>query len=366
MKWRRRRGEWPACAGVLALAAWCLTPVPAKADSGFDRAIESTLPRVVKLYGAGVGLSAGYGSGVIVSQDGLVVTVLSLLVDARTIRGTLADGTRLEADLLYRDTSRQLAWLKLRHPIETNMRGEPIASESPPLSLPFFDLAHEAALSAGDWILAAGNAFKVADGAEPVSIAHGVFGARTRLDATRRAKDFPYRGDVLVLDAITSNPGAPGSAVVNLDGELVGMIGRIVVSNLTHTHFNYAIPRDVLLDSMTEMQADAARRAAGEPAPPPTSDAPAAGPSSSDLGIRIAKAGYLKVFPSVERVRRGSPAAQAGVRADDLILAVNGRSVADVEQYEKALTQLAPGDVVELVLRRGEEVLQVRLEPEVR
>jgi serine protease Do len=344
---------------ALALVAWSAS---ARADSGFDAAIEAAMPRVVKLYGAGVGLSAGYGSGIVVSGDGLVVTVLSLLVDARTIRATLEDGTRLEADLLYRDTARQLAWLKLHLPIETDMRGEPIETDTPALSLPHFDLTKEASLAPGDWVLAVGNAFKVADGAEPLSIAHGVFGTRTRLDATRRAKDFPYRGDVLVLDAITSNPGAPGSAVVNLDGELVGMIGRIVVSTLTHTHFNYAMPRDVLLASMADMEADAARRAAGEPPIEPSPRDAATGPTSADLGIKIAKTGYLKVFASVERVRRGSPAAAAGVKVDDLILSVNGRSVADVEQYEKALAMIEPGAAVELVLQRGQEIVSVRME----
>ncbi|MEK7732280.1 MAG: hypothetical protein AAB363_10530, partial [Planctomycetota bacterium] len=46
-------------------------------DGGFDRAIDSALPRVVKLYGLGVGAQAGYGTGIVVSSDGLVLTVLS-------------------------------------------------------------------------------------------------------------------------------------------------------------------------------------------------------------------------------------------------------------------------------------------------
>ena len=96
--------------------------------------------------------------------------------------------------------------------------------------LPFFDLAVETALNPGDWVVAAGNSFKVADGAEPVSLAHGVFSVRTPLDARRTVKEFSYHADVLVIDGITSTPGAPGSALVNIDGSCVRMIVRFVTS----------------------------------------------------------------------------------------------------------------------------------------
>lgn len=365
----------PRFAAVLGLA---LSVQPALAG-GFERAIASAAPRVVKLYGLGAGLQAGYGTGVVVSSDGLVLTVLSLLVDARIIRAVAADGTRYEAEVVHRDTARQLALLRLKAAANSGA-ATATGDESARLvdtatssdgtrvgPLPFFDLYNGGdagdgdrsicgvMLEPGDWVLAAGNPFKVADGPEPVSIAHGVFSTRTHLDARRRVKDFPYTGDVLVIDAITSNPGAEGSALVNLDGQFVGMIGRVVVSNLTHTHFNYAMPCDVLHDFFVEAMGNA-----GKITTPPREEEPAV----FDAGIKIARTGYQKVLPFVERVRRNSPADHAGVRADDLVLSLNGQPIADVEAYDARMKTLRPRQSVELVVRRGRAILTLNLEPE--
>ncbi|MEK7731559.1 MAG: S1C family serine protease, partial [Planctomycetota bacterium] len=269
------------------------------------------------------------------------------------------DGTHYEAEVVRRDNTRQLALLRLKPPDQGGDTAIP-----PDAICPFahFDLkcgaADEAALRPGDWVLAAGNPFKVADGAEPVSVVHGVFSARTRLDARRQVKEFPYHGDVLVIDAITSNPGAPGSAVVDVDGRFVGMIGREVVSNLTHTHFNYAVPRDVLCEFFKEATGVTPR------------DALAAAASGSeravDPGIRLTRTGYRDIPPMVDRVRRGSAAELAGVRQDDLILSLNGKNVANPEEYDERLRSIAAGEGIDLVIRRGRNVVTIRLEPEKR
>lgn len=343
------------CAAIAVLLA--LWPIAGARAGGFDRAIESALPRVVKLYGLGAGKQAGYGSGVLVSADGEVLTVFSLLIDARNIRAVTADGTAYQAEVLFRDTKRQLALLKLKPDPER----DPASVSDEPFD--YFDTSREAALIPGDWIVAAGNAFKVADGSEQVSLAHGIFSTRTRLDARRRLKDFSYRGDVLVIDAITSNPGAPGSAVVNLAGEFVGMIGRVVTSNRTHTNFNYAIPQDVLDEFYREatMPAEAiAERGAASAG----TVVKAEEVKPFDPGIRISRVGYRTVLPFVERVRFGSPAQRAGVRKDDLILSINGRAVPDARSYSECFERLAPDEPIELVIRRGEAIITARIERE--
>ncbi len=337
---------------LVAVAAGSLSA----SAGGFDLAIESASSRVVKLYGIGAGLQAGYGTGTLVSHDGLVVTVLSLLIDARTIHATASDGSKYEADVLYRDPKRQLALLQLKPAARHDEDGQPIeqtGSAMPPFA--WFDLDHAGEVATGDWVIAAGNPFKVADGAESMSIMHGVLGARTRLDAQRRTREFPYRGDVLVIDAVTSNPGAPGSAMVNLDGEFLGMIGRVVVSNLTHTHFNYAIPADVLATFLA--------RAKNPDAPSPDEfDSPGVRPL--DLGVTLARAGYRRVLPYVERVRLGSPASKAGLRRNDLILSIAGRSVADVDACRDRFAAVRLGEPVELIVRRGQRIQTIRIESE--
>ncbi len=353
----------------------------APAGSGFDRAIAAVMPKVVKLYGLRGGREPGFGTGVIVSKDGLVLTVFSLLIDARRIRAVTSDGRLYEAHVVHRDSKRQLALLQLG-----TVSGEEEPSHAPrssrtsaeaeahgSMGFPFFDLSVEATLRPGDWVLAAGNPFKVADGAEPVSVVHGVFSARTRLDARHRLKDFPYRGDVLVIDAITSNPGAPGSALVNLDGRFVGMIGREVISNLTHTHFNYAVPRDVLHAYLVEASATqngeftvANSQSAGNKRVARWESA--GGDSSTndagrfDHGLRMSRLGYRRVLPFVERVRSGSPAEFAGVRKDDLILSVNGRSVPDIAAFDARMKVLAPDEAIDLVIRRGRTIVSVRID----
>ena len=423
----RRASGVALCMAISYLGHLAYGPPQALAG-GFDRAISTATTRVVKLYGLGAGVQAGYGTGVLVSEDGLVLTVLSLLIDAPRVRAISADGVRYQAEVVYRDRQRQLALLQLR-PWERRETVPPPAGarsrngetlEVEPMGVgpfPFFEVnsgtpmgyedgrhggqpLHGTAareLSPGDWVIAAGNAFKVAEGAEPVSITHGVFSTRTRLDARRRVKEFPYRGEVLVIDAITSNPGAPGSAVVDLEGRFVGMIGRVVVSNKTHTHFNYAMPRDVLEqflgDWRDRMKEDGLAAAPSEgvrgaervrginakssrspgvgevrdpPVPPWGREGKAADslPKSVDYGIRLSRTGYRKVLPFVERVRRKSPAARADLRKDDLILSVNGHSVTDVEQYDASIKALGPGDALDLVIRRQRAILRIIIKPE--
>jgi serine protease Do len=352
---------------ILFGAALCSNR-PARAE-GFRIAIESALPRVVKLYGLGVGTQAGYGSGVLVSPDGLVLTVFSLLIDAEHIRAVTHDGTTYEADVVHRDAQRQLALLQLKaRPLVAAGSAEAVASPATTFDpFPYFTVSCEVPLDSpfggcpglqvGDWVVAAGNPFKVADGAEPVSIAHGIFSARTRLDARRKVKDFPYRGDVLVIDAITSNPGAPGSVLVDIEGRFVGMIGRVVVSNRTHTHFNYAIPRDVLAEFMREA-ADPEVAAKTKSVRRAQDDESAA----VDVGLRISRTGYKDLPPFVERVRRGSRAEKAGVLKDDLILSINNANVADVREFDERWRTLEPGEPIDLVIRRDRRIMNVRLE----
>lgn len=326
--------------------------------------IDAANVRVVKLYGLGAGLQAGYGTGILVSADGLVLTVESLLIDARSVLVVDSAGRRFDADVVERDEARQLALLKIR-----GLRG---ASTPPPVEgvaalvspgvgpFDYFELrcagegesACHVPLSIGDWVMAAGNAFKVADGPEPVSIAHGVLSARVRLDARRQFREFPYSGEVLVLDAVTSNPGAPGSAVVNLDGELVGMIGRGVISNRTATHLNYAMPRDVLWDFFAEATGIETQ---GETAPEMLW-------TTQATGLHVHRAGYRKVLPFIEHVRRGSPADRAGIRADDLILSVNNFQLPDADTLDARIGTIPLHEPLEVVLRRGRVIKTVHIE----
>ncbi len=80
-----------------------------------------------------------------------------------------------------------------------------------------------------------------------------------------------------------------------------------------------------------------------------------------ETGIRLSKAGYRTVLPFVARVQRDSPADQAGVQKDDLILAVNGKNIKDADEYEERMKDREPDEAVTLVIRRGRRILTVEL-----
>jgi serine protease Do len=198
-----------------------------------------------------------------------------------------------------------------------------------------------------------------------------VLTARTELDARRRTQPYPYRGPVLLLDMIAANPGAAGGAVVDLDGNLVGVVGNRVIGELTNTWLNYAMP-------IEEVAGFLAEAASGGPVSDRSSSAGGAadrsdiGPLKGDndsaesggeevagkpyLGIRLFEIGGRLKPAYVERVRPGSPAHRAGVRRNDLIIALNGRTLGTCDDYHAVFDTLRPGDEVEIVVKRKDEL----------
>ena len=178
---------------------------------------------------ASAGRVQGYATGLIVSKDGSLVTISGVLLDGQTVRVLLHDGTEAKARVVRRDRERQLALLKIS--------GE---------DFQHFDLSSENVGDKGDWVVAISNAFKVADKSEPLSATLGIISLRTSMEAWLNKRDLAYRGDLVLVDCITSNPGAGGGAIVTTDGKLVGMIGKIIESSETNTRLNYAVPSHVL------------------------------------------------------------------------------------------------------------------------
>ncbi|MCP4245794.1 MAG: serine protease [bacterium] len=332
---------------MMPAAAWVMSILAAGASTdgaGFDRAIGAAIARTVKLYGMGAGLEPGYGSGIVVSPEGQVLTVDSILIDARRIRAVTADGRQFHASVVFRDHDRQMALLQLKAPDE---------DDAGPQGMPAFTEGRSDGLQPGDWVIAAGNLFNVAAGSEPVSIATGVFSGRTRLDARRRERDYPFRGEVLAIDAITSNPGAPGGPLVDLEGNWVGMIGRVVVSRTTHTQFNHAFTVEQCLEFLRDARGESS--GSGDPRARRTDDDAVDPAKLVDAGIKLFEMGYRKKLVYVESVRHDSPAARAGLRSDDLIVSADGREVADVAAFRRLLSGLSPGQTLELVVLRDDK-----------
>jgi serine protease Do len=210
----------------------------------------------------------------------------------------------------------------------------------------------------GDGVYVVGNPFKIADGAEPCSITHGVLSGRVRLDAGQPGggRAAAYRGEVWIMDAMSSNPGSPGSAVFDTQGQFVGLVGEVLESRLTHTVLNYAYPVQEVAAFLRD-----ARAAADAPAdaPGPTAVKPDAPSGPGYHGIRLTRFGYLQKLPFVGNVAADSPAARAGVQQGDLIISIDGRAVTNARAFEETFHGLHVGDEVAVVVKRGDQLITV-------
>jgi S1-C subfamily serine protease len=301
-------------------------------DGAFADAVTLAQKRTVKIYGGAIGRSPGYGTGLVVSSQGDILTANGVYLAGQNLRVTLPDGTTHEATVTRRSQELQTALLKIDAPTPD-----------------FFDLATVTPAEQGDWILTVSNAFKVADGSEPLSVNIGVLSLRMKLDARRGFQDFPYSADVLLYDAITSNPGAAGGAVVTADGKLVGMIGRVIEAKSTNTRLNYAVPVDLL-----------GKFVRGEEAAPTVTGSSG---NKADLGIRLFSLGGRKAPAYIDTVVPGGPAALAGLKTDDLIVTIGGQVVRDAGDFRRLAESLPIGQEVVVEVKRKNELLGVRIVP---
>lgn len=295
--------------------------------------IEQNQSRLVKVFGAGVGKVEGFSTGVLVSNDGKILTSQGVYLDGRQVRVVMPDGTSHVATILQRDRQRQLALLKIQ-------------AETPD----FYELASEPIGKKGDWVVAICNAFKVADKDEPISATLGVISLRTQMEARLTKRDVAYVGELVLIDAITSNPGAAGGAVLTADGKLVGIVGKIINSSETNTRLNYAVPSHLLAEFV-----------AGKLAV--TKDAEVVDKKPAEFGIVLFKLGGRNSPAYVDRVKRGSPASKAKLKADDMIISIDGNKVGNAQDYAAFLERLVPGEEILMIVKRGREILRVRITP---
>lgn len=338
MKSRLARGRRLIRVAVVIIASLAgplsADAAPSVAPNTTRRAFDRAAGAVVKLYGASLGREHGYGTGFLISPDGRILTVQTLLTASRGIRVVTADGRKYEAKVVRTDDTRKLAELKIEAKDLPCL--PPVASEKTQI---------------GDAVVALGNWFKVAEGDEAVSVNRGILGLRTTLDARRLTQDVEYRGPILVYDAITGNPGAPGGPLLDIDGNCIGIIGQIVEAAATNTRLNYAIPSEEIAAFLGGKPAEGAAIPASEEKPH----------GKPYLGIKLSKLGFRHVSAYVDRVVSGSPAAKAGVKSDDLIVSIAGDRVTDAESYNAAVDRLAPGKRIQIIIKRGEKLLRCDL-----
>jgi len=226
---------------------------------GVASTVKKVMPAVVRVYGRRSAGFRGVGAGVILTADGVIVTHTSNVTGVDEPMVLLDDGRRFKAAVIGTDSESELAVLRIQ------AKG-----------LPTLRIADSAKVRPGQWVLAIGNPFGMAREAEDdLSANLGVITAYSQV----RASGFKYRGYVFLTDA-QINPGSYGGALVDLNGLLVALNGRIVKSKDTNTEMGVAIPVNDVLPAVVRIlkQERQATTRPGRPSTRPATTQPAVQP----------------------------------------------------------------------------------------
>jgi serine protease Do len=270
--------------------------------------------------------SAGFGSGVIVRDDGIVLTNDHVIAGADRIRVTLPDGRDLDADLIGTDPVADIAVLRVRG-------GD----------LPVAPVGTARGLMIGEWAIAIGNPLGNYVGDTQPTVTAGVVSAVNR-NITPSSEDQGFYFGMIQTDAAI-NPGNSGGALVNAVGEVIGINASIISRGGGSEGLGFAIPIDRAMQIADDLvrHGEVRRAWVGLDVEPVEAD-----PWGRTRGVQIS------------RVAPGSPADQAALRAGDHLLTANGRALGGPLDWEAVLLDLRAGD--RLTLAVGGQSRAVSLE----
>jgi serine protease Do len=347
------------CSSALLLVL--LAPLLARAQAPFETVVTDVNKKMVKIFGSGgyKGL-VSYGTGIVVSPKGHILTANGQLLDTQDLRIHLFDGRRLRAKVIAVEPEFDAALLEIkREPMDTRE-----------LNLPFFDVSSAAkkmTSGPGDWVLAFTNSFQIATRDEPMSVQRGVISANAKLLARRGITEIPFGGEVFFVDAITNNPGSAGGALTTRKGDLIGMIGKEYRNVQSDTWTNFSIPLNCKVEikqgekTRTATLADFVSEGIdGKWVASVREKRLSDGPGAYH-GIVFVPNILEKTPPFIERIEPNSPAAKAGLRSDDLIVYIEGEPVYSIRSFREMMSRGKPGMELKFEIRRGEKLTSVTL-----
>ena len=260
------------------------------------------------------------GSGVIISEDGYVITNNHVVQDAETINVVLNDKRSFVARLVGNDPSSDLAVIKIE------------ADGLEPLQ---FGNSDEVKI--GEWVLAVGNPFNLTS-----TVTAGIVSAKARNINIlgNKMSNAPIESFIQTDAAV--NPGNSGVALVNLKGELVGINTAIASSTGSYTGYSFAIPSNIVRKVTSDLiQYGMTQKA--------------------NIGVHFAemdsKLAEVKGIKSVRGIYIGyvikdGAADKAGIKDGDIITSIDGKSVNSNAEFNEVLAQHSPGDVVKVAIER--------------
>ncbi|MCX6243733.1 MAG: Do family serine endopeptidase [Bacteroidetes bacterium] len=262
------------------------------------------------------------GSGVIIDQEGYIVTNNHVVQDADNITVTLNDKRVYKATIVGADPSSDLALIKI------DEKG-----------LPFLAYGNSDDVKIGQWVLAVGNPFNLTS-----TVTAGIVSAKARdiniLGSQGSVESF------IQTDAAV-NPGNSGGALVNLKGQLIGINAAIASGTGNYVGYSFAIPANIVKKVVDDfMKFGKIQRGY-------------LGISYSEIDDQFAKD---KDLPSVrgvyvQKIVEGGAAEKAGMKKGDIILQVQGMPVNSKSEMQEIITQHSPGDKMDLtVYRDGQQM----------
>ncbi|MCR5455788.1 MAG: Do family serine endopeptidase [Bacteroidales bacterium] len=261
------------------------------------------------------------GSGVIISKDGYIVTNNHVIENSTSIEVVLNDRRSYEATLIGRDPQTDIALLKIEADSLT--------------AIPFGNSDN---LKVGEWVMAIGNPFNLTS-----TVTSGIVSAKARnlniLERKGAIESF------IQTDAAV-NPGNSGGALVNTDGQLVGINTAIFSQTGNFAGYAFAVPVSIVQKVIADlMEFGTVQRAM-------------LGIMVSDVTPEVAKENKLAKINGVyvNEVSELSAAADAGIQKGDVILSINDKPTNSIAQLQEAVSQFRPGNTATVKYSRNGEV----------
>ena len=256
----------------------------------------------------------GTGSGVIISEDGYIVTNNHVIKDATELEVTLNNNKSYKAKLIGTDSKMDIALLKID------------ADEK----LPYSTFADSDAVKVGEWVLAVGNPYNLNS-----TVTAGIVSAKARNLDTRGIQSF------IQTDAAV-NPGNSGGALVNTRGELVGINTMISSPTGSYAGYSFAVPSNItrkIIEDLMEY-GNVQRGILGVEGGELNSKV------SREIGISDTEGFY------VEKVTKNSGAEKAGIKSGDIIKKLDNQKVSSYAELSGYINSKRPDDKVQVTFVR--------------
>lgn len=269
------------------------------------------------------------GSGVIISSDGYIVTNNHVVENADNIEIVLNDNRTYNAKLIGRDPATDIALVKIEEK-----------------DLPTIIYGNSDALKVGEWVLAVGNPFNLTS-----TVTAGIVSAKERnINLLRQKQQYAIESFIQTDAAV--NPGNSGGALVNINGELIGINTAIASQTGSYTGYSFAVPVTIVKKVVADlMEYGTVQRAL-------------LGINIQDVDAKLAEELNLDKPEGVYvvNVNKGSAAEDAGIKVKDVIVQINEAKIEKVSELQEHISRFSPGDKITVWVKRENKLKKFLVE----